>query len=64
MAPAIPRRMGPPLNAITRPDIHERLDALTSQGMTVGVNRLQALISRVFAIALDRGRSMRILPHG
>ena len=43
-----------PLNSITRRHVHERLDALTSQGMTVGVNRIQALISRIFTIALDR----------
>lgn len=44
-----------PLKDITRQLVHERLDALVSQGLTVGVNRIQALISRVFTVAMDRG---------
>ncbi len=43
-----------PLRDITRRHVHERLDALVGQGMTVGVNRIQALISRIFTVALDR----------
>ncbi len=43
-----------PLNAITRTHVHERLDTVAGAGLTVGVNRLQALVSRVFTIALDR----------
>jgi hypothetical protein len=43
-----------PLKGITRQHVHERLDALVSQGMTVGVNRIQALISRIFTVAMDR----------
>jgi hypothetical protein len=31
------------------------LDRLAAGGMTVGVNRLQALVSRMFTVALDRG---------
>lgn len=42
------------LKSLTRADIHERLDALTARGLTVGVNRIQALISRIFTVALDR----------
>jgi hypothetical protein len=43
-----------PLRDITRRHVHEVLDALVSKGMTVGVNRVQAVISRMFTIALDR----------
>jgi integrase len=43
-----------PLKSITRTHVHELLDTVAGQGLTVGVNRLQALISRVFTIALDR----------
>ena len=39
---------------ITRSHVHELLDTLVAQGMTVGVNRIQAVISRLFTIALDR----------
>ena len=45
-----------PLKEITREHIHERLDALVGKGLTVGVNRIQALISRIFTVALDRGK--------
>jgi integrase len=44
-----------PLKAITRTNVHEVLDSVTGKGLTVGVNRLQALISRIFTVALDRG---------
>jgi integrase len=44
-----------PLRAITRTHVHELLDTLVAKGLTVGVNRVQALISRIFTIALDRG---------
>ncbi len=43
-----------PLRSITRVHVHELLDRLSAQGMTVGVNRVQALISRLFTLALDR----------
>ncbi|MCC7178268.1 MAG: tyrosine-type recombinase/integrase [Acidobacteria bacterium] len=43
-----------PLRAITRTHVHERLDQLVAQGMTIGVNRIQAVISRMFTLALDR----------
>ncbi len=44
-----------PLRAITRTHVHEVLDSAVGKGLTVGVNRLQALISRLFTVALDRG---------
>jgi len=43
------------LTDITRADVHQLLDQLTARGLTVGVNRVQALITRVFSVALDRG---------
>lgn len=43
-----------PLREITRAHVHELLDRLVAQGMTVGVNRIQAVISRLFTVALDR----------
>jgi integrase len=43
-----------PLRSITRAHVHELLDTLAGKGLTVGVNRLQALISRIFTVALDR----------
>ena len=43
------------LKSLTRADVHERLDALTTKGLSVGVNRIQALMSRIFTVALDRG---------
>jgi integrase len=43
-----------PLRDITRTHVHELLDTLVAQGMTIGVNRVQAVISRMFTIALDR----------
>jgi integrase len=43
-----------PLRDITRRHVHELLDAVAGKGLTVGVNRVQALISRVFTLALDR----------
>lgn len=43
-----------PLRDITRAHVHELLDKLTARGMTTGVNRMQAVISRLFTIALDR----------
>jgi len=44
-----------PLKDIGRTRVHELLDGLVGQGLTVGVNRIQALISGMFTIALDRG---------
>ena len=43
-----------PLREINRTHVHELLDTLVAKGMTVGVNRIQALISRLFTLALDR----------
>ena len=43
-----------PIREITRAQVHELLDKLVAQGMTIGVNRIQALISRLFTLALDR----------
>jgi integrase len=43
-----------PLKTITRAHVHELLDQLVANGMTVGVNRIQALISHLFTLALDR----------
>jgi integrase len=50
----IPRWGHMPLRDITRAHVHELLDSLVAQGMTVGVNRVQALISKLFTVALDR----------
>lgn len=44
-----------PLREVTRRHVQELLDGLVSRGMSVGVNRVQALVSRIFAVALDRG---------
>jgi integrase len=43
-----------PLRSITRAHVHELLDTVAGKGLTFGVNRIQALISRVFTVALDR----------
>ena len=43
-----------PLREINRTHVHELLDTLVAKGMTVGVNRVQAVISRMFTVALDR----------
>ncbi len=43
-----------PLRHIARAHVHELLDTLVAKGMTTGVNRMQAVISRLFAVALDR----------
>jgi integrase len=43
-----------PVDAITRRHVHELLDTLVAKGMTTGVNRVQAVISRLFTVALDR----------
>jgi integrase len=43
-----------PLRDIRRGHVHELLDGLVADGMTVGVNRVQAVISRLFTVALDR----------
>lgn len=44
-----------PLRDIKRPHVHELLDVVVGKGLTTGVNRIQALISRMFTVALDRG---------
>ena len=43
-----------PLRSLTRTHVHELLDTLVAKGHTIGVNRVQALISRMFTVALDR----------
>jgi integrase len=43
-----------PPRDITRAHVHELLDTLVAKGMTIGVNRIQAVISRLFTVALDR----------
>jgi integrase len=43
-----------PLRDITRAHVHELLDTLVAKGLTTGVNRVQAVISRLFTVALDR----------
>lgn len=43
-----------PVRDITRRHVHELLDTLVAKGMTTGVNRVQAVISRLFTVALDR----------
>lgn len=43
-----------PLRNITRAHVHELLDTLVAKGMTTGVNRVQAVVSRLFTVALDR----------
>jgi len=43
------------LREIKRPQVHELLDVVAGKGLTYGVNRIQALISRMFTVALDRG---------
>jgi len=42
------------LRSITRAQVHELLDGLVAGGMTIGVNRIQALVSRLFTVAMDR----------
>jgi integrase len=43
-----------PVKDITRRHVHELLDTLVGKGLTTGVNRVQAVISRLFTVALDR----------
>jgi integrase len=45
-----------PLAEITRADVQDVLDKIAAKGLTVGVNRVQAVISRIFTIALDKGK--------
>ena len=42
------------LASINRTHVHQVLDTALGRGLSVGVNRLQALISRIFTVALDR----------
>ena len=44
-----------PLAEIKRKQVHELLDKVVAKGLTTGVNRIQAVISRMFTVALDRG---------
>jgi integrase len=44
------------LKDITRADVQDLLDQVAATGLTVGVNRIQALISRLFTVALDKGK--------
>lgn len=43
-----------PLRELTRADVHALLDGLVAAGMQAGVNRVQALVSRLFTVAVDR----------
>jgi len=43
-----------PLREIKRSQVHELLEMIAGQGLTTGVNRVQAVISRMFTVALDR----------
>lgn len=43
------------LKAITRVQVTELLDTVESKGLTAGTNRIQAVISRMFTVALNRG---------
>lgn len=45
-----------PLKEIKREHVSDVLDTLVAKGMTIGVNRIQALISRMFTVALDKGK--------
>jgi integrase len=42
------------LASLNRTHVHQVLDTALGRGLTVGVNRLQALVSRIFTVALDR----------
>ncbi len=42
------------LRSLTRAHVHELLDGLVAKGLTVGVNRVQALVSKMFSLAVDR----------
>jgi integrase len=42
------------LASLNRTHVHQVLDTALGRGLSVGVNRLQALISRIFTVALDR----------
>jgi integrase len=44
-----------PVAAITRKMVAELLTNIAGQGLTVGVNRIQSCISRLFAVAIDQG---------
>ena len=44
-----------PVTEITRMDVHELLDVIVADGSPVQANRVQALISKVWAFAVDRG---------
>jgi integrase len=43
-----------PLRDIKRPQVHELLADVAGKGLTTGVNRVQAVISRMFTVALDK----------
>jgi integrase len=43
------------LKSITRVQVTELLDTVESKGLTAGTNRVQAVISRMFTVALNRG---------
>ena len=44
-----------PVTEITRMDVHELLDVIVADGSPVQANRVQALISKLWAFAVDRG---------
>jgi hypothetical protein len=51
-----------PLRAITRAHVHELLDTLVAKGLTTGVNRVQAVISRLFPWRwIDRSSTRTLL---
>ena len=43
-----------PLRSISRGDVNELLNRLQAGGMTVGCNRIRALIHRIFRVGIDR----------
>lgn len=44
-----------PIAAITRKMVADRLTEIVASGITIGVNRIQTLISRFFIVALNQG---------
>ena len=46
-----------PVRAITRADVHALLDQIAADGKPIQANRVQALISKVFNFAIDRGHA-------
>ena len=44
-----------PVTAITRTDVHALLDQISGDGKPVQANRVQALVSKMWNVAIDRG---------